>query len=129
MRVVFDRASELIGINSDKSFAKKLDQLHQEGRIGADDKEYLEVLTDAGSAAAHRGWEPDVEQLRVLTSIMEHFVSRFILKDEAVRLRGAIPPRQKRRNLEVVQLEKSVIEFPASKTTSKDDPLVPDHEK
>jgi hypothetical protein len=53
---------------------------------------------------------------------------RFILKDEAGRLRGAIPPRQKRRNLEVVQSEKSVIEFPASKTTSKDDPPVPDHE-
>jgi hypothetical protein len=102
------------------------DQLYQEGRIGADDKEYLEVLTDAGSAAAHRGWEPDVEQLRVLTSIMEHFVSRFILKDEAGRLKGAIPPRQKRPNLEVIQ--KSVIDFPASKTL-KDGPAVPDLEK
>ena len=30
--------------------------------------------------------------------------------------------------VEVVQSEKSVIEFPASKTTSKDDPPVPDHE-
>jgi hypothetical protein len=128
MRVVFDRASELIGIDPDKSFAKKLEQLHQEGHIGAADKEYLQILTDAGSAAAHRGWEPDVEQLRVLTSIMEHFVRRFILKDEAGRLREAIPPRHKRRTFEVVQSEKSVIEFPASKTTSKDDPLVPDHE-
>jgi hypothetical protein len=31
MRVVFDRASELIGIDPDKSFAKKLEQLHQDG--------------------------------------------------------------------------------------------------
>jgi hypothetical protein len=125
MRVVFDRATELIGIDPNKSFVKKLEQLHQDGHIGAAEKEHLfEILTDAGSAAAHRGWEPDVEQLRVLTDIMEHFVRRFILRDEAGRLKGAIPPRQKRRNLEVVQSEKSVIEFPASKTTSKDDPPV-----
>jgi hypothetical protein len=92
--VVLDRASELVGINPNKSFAKKLEQLHSDRHIGAADKETVQVLTDAGSVAAHRGWEPDTEQLAVLTSIIEHFVTRFILKEEAGKLRQFIPPRQ-----------------------------------
>jgi hypothetical protein len=108
------------------SFVKKLEQLHQEGHIGRADKECLEVLTDAGSAAAHRGWEPDEEQLRVLISIMEHFVTRFILKNEAGKLRGSIPVRQKRRNLEVPTQSENLIDFPVSKTPK--DSRVADHE-
>jgi hypothetical protein len=118
------RATELIGIDPDKSFSKKLEQLHKEGQIGTTEKEYLEVLTDAGSAAAHRGWEPDAEQLRVLTSIMEHFVSRFILKEEAGKLKGSIPPRQKQRSGEVRIQSENLIEFPVSKTSN--DPPTPD---
>src|SRR5262249_717377 len=80
MRVVFERASELVGVDPEKSFAKKIDQLCNDGHIGAGDKETLGVLTDAGSAAAHRGWEPQPQQLSTLVSIIEHFVRRFIVK-------------------------------------------------
>jgi hypothetical protein len=48
MRVVFERASELIGVEASKSFAKKLDQLRADGHIGAAERERLEVLTDVG---------------------------------------------------------------------------------
>ena len=64
MRGVFERASELIGVDPDKAFAKKLDQLLRDGHIGIVEKDNLEVLTEAGSAAAHRGWEPDLSSTK-----------------------------------------------------------------
>jgi hypothetical protein len=120
MRVVFDRASELIGVDPSKNFDKKLDQLFRDGHISAGEKERLEVLTDAGGAAAHRGWEPSLEHLNTLTSITEHFVKSFILKEEAGKLKNSIPPRQKRRTID--DHGQSVVEFPHSKL-SKNPPL------
>lgn len=55
IRTVFDRASELLGVDPSKSFANKLAELESLGKIGSDQRQTLEVLTDAGSAAAHRG--------------------------------------------------------------------------
>jgi hypothetical protein len=66
MRTVFDRASELVGVDPTKSFTKKLEQLYNEGHIGATERERLEILTDAGSAAAHRGWEPNPQSSKSL---------------------------------------------------------------
>jgi hypothetical protein len=114
MRVVFERASELVGVDPDKTFAKKLDQLTNDGHIGVADKQTLEVLTDAGGAAAHRGWEPDLEQLSTLVSIMEHFVKRFILSEEAEKLKDSIPPRKNQRKPNSGQLAQ-LIEFPPPK--------------
>jgi hypothetical protein len=111
MRVVFDRASELIGVDPSQSFGKKLDQLQKDGHIGATQRESLEVLTDAGGAAAHRGWAPDQEQLNILTSIMEHFVSNFILQQEAGRLKEIIPPRQRQRAREEREQSAQLIEL------------------
>jgi hypothetical protein len=95
MRVVFDRASELVGIDTSESFANKLNQLHREHLISKSQKESLEVLTDAGSAAAHRGWEPDPKQLRILLNIMEHFVSSFVLEDAPLPCWPARPKRMR----------------------------------
>ena len=94
MRTVFDRASELVGVDPTKSFTKKLVQLYNEGHISATERERLEILTDAGSAAAHRGWEPNPQELQVLASIMEHFVRSFSLKEEAAKLKEGIPSRK-----------------------------------
>jgi Domain of unknown function (DUF4145) len=73
LRTAFDIASELLGVEPSKSFGKKLDQLNKDGYISSAEKENLQVLTDAGGAAAHRGWEPNREQLNVLVLIMEQF--------------------------------------------------------
>ena len=115
MRTVFDQASEYLGVEPYMSFDKKLDQLVHEGHIGASEKVFLDVLTDAGSAAAHRAWEPDLQQLNTLARIMEHFLQSILLKAEAGTLKLAIPRRQTSRNQSGRGLPPDVIEFPSPK--------------
>jgi Domain of unknown function (DUF4145) len=96
LRTAFDRASELLGVDPRKSFADKLSQLVEDGHIGSTEKASLDVLTDAGSAAAHRGWKPKLKQLDTLSSIMEQFVYRtFVLNAEAKRVKTSIPSRKR----------------------------------
>jgi hypothetical protein len=111
MGVVFERAAELIGVDPSRNFTQKLDDLHLGGHISAVERERLEVLTNARGAAAHRGWVPDAEQLNVLIGIMEHFVNGLILKDEAGKLKQAIPARQKHRKAEPLQKSAELIEL------------------
>jgi hypothetical protein len=79
-------------------FKEKLDQLQNKGHISASERAQLDILTDAGGAAAHRGWEPTADQLNTIMSIVETFIHRkFILESEVKRLRAQIPRRKKRR--------------------------------
>jgi hypothetical protein len=94
IRTVFDRASEILGIDPAKRFDEKLHELFDQGGIGRDELRMLDALTDAGSAAAHRGWAPTPEQLDVMMASIEGFVYRtFILGDQAKRLKAAVPPK------------------------------------
>jgi hypothetical protein len=98
LRTVFDRASEKMGVDPALPFDEKLDELEQMGKIGPSEKKTLETLTDAGGAAAHRGWKPTIAQLGTLMSIGKQFLHRtFILESEAQALKSKIPPRQKRK--------------------------------
>jgi Domain of unknown function (DUF4145) len=95
-RTIFDRASELLGIDPAMSFKQKLYQLHSKGHISASEREHLDILTDAGGAAAHRGWKPGWQQLDTIMLLIETFVHRkFILEAAAKQLQAQIPPRQK----------------------------------
>ncbi len=97
-RTVFDRASELLKIDPSLTFKEKLDLLQQHGHIGASEREHLDLLIDAGSAAAHRGWKPSTVQLNTIMSIVEAFIYRtFVLDAEAKKLKKQIPDRQKRK--------------------------------
>ena len=96
MRIVFDRASELLGVNPETTFANKLEQLVGNGHIGLSERKALDVLTNAGSAAAHRGWKPTEYQLDALATIMEQFVHRtMVTADTADELGQRIPKRRK----------------------------------
>jgi hypothetical protein len=91
LRTIFDRASEKFGVDPDKSFKAKLDELVTLGKIGQTERDSLDVLTDAGGAAAHRGWKPSVGQLGTLMNIGEAFLYRTIILDaEAQRLKKSI---------------------------------------
>jgi hypothetical protein len=97
IRTVFDRSSELLDIDPALSFAEKLNALLANGKIGVAERETLDTLTDAGGAAAHRGWRPSPEQLDTMMSVVEAFIYRNFVLDEAVkRLKATVPPKPKR---------------------------------
>jgi hypothetical protein len=99
IRTIFDRAAELLGVDPDLSFAGKLAALETNGKIAVDERRILGTLTDAGSAAAHRGWRPTVDQLMTMMDIIEAFIHRnFILKHAADRIRDSMPVRPPRRS-------------------------------
>lgn len=94
VRTVFDRATELLCIDASLTFAAKLDKLVETGRIGSDERDLLDVLTDTGSAAAHRGWRPNPRQLSDMMDILESFLNRaFSLPAKSKRLRDNVPTR------------------------------------
>ncbi|UYN94370.1 MAG: DUF4145 domain-containing protein [Enhydrobacter sp.] len=76
LRTVFDAATEVLGIDPSLSFKKKLDQLVADSKIDKLQRETLNALTDAGSAAAHRGWKPTNQELDIMFTIMESFLHR-----------------------------------------------------
>lgn len=97
-RTIFDRASELLKVDPALTFKEKLDQLQREGHISASEGAHLDILTDAGGAAAHRGWQPAAEQLNTIMTIVESFIHRKFVLDPAVkRLKSQIPRRQRRK--------------------------------
>jgi len=97
VRTAFDRASEVLGIDAELSFAKKLSELVATGNIGTSEKAILEVLTDAGSAAAHRAWRPKREELDVMLDAIEGFLNRsFVVSGEASKLLSVVPSRPKK---------------------------------
>lgn len=94
MRTAFDRASELLGIDSALTFEKKLQGLVNDGRIAPDEKATLSALIDGGSAAVHRGWRPKAAELETMAQLTESFLQRtFILGTAAEALKSSIPPR------------------------------------
>lgn len=97
IRTVFDRASELLGVDPGLTFNKKLDKLVDEGKIGTEERTTLAILTDAGSAAAHRGWRPSPEDLDTMMSLVEQFLHKSFISGQAANsLRAAVPPRRRR---------------------------------
>lgn len=98
IRTTFDRGTELLGIDPAKKFFEKLDDLLTSGKIGQSERDALDVLADAGGAAAHRGWEPSVKQLDTMMDIIEAFCHRnFVLNSKVGELKPQIPPKQKRK--------------------------------
>jgi hypothetical protein len=97
LRTALDRATEVLGIDPAKSFEEKLDELRDGGWIGQTERDILGVVTDAGNAAAHRGWEPDNREVAELLSSLEVFLHRaFIVGQKALTIRSSIPARPKR---------------------------------
>jgi len=95
IRTAFDRASDLLNVEKEQTFGEKLTELVESGWIGSSEKDVLELLTDAGSAAAHRGWKPTPRQLDTIMSIFESFLQRnMILGPEAKKLRQNVPKRK-----------------------------------
>ena len=63
IRTAFDASTEVLGIHPSLRFEEKLDALEAAGHIDGSQRKVLNALTDAGSAAAHRGWLPNGGEL------------------------------------------------------------------
>lgn len=96
-RTVFDRASQLLGVDARDSFKRKLHRLSADGRISDDEEDILQVLVDAGSAAAHRGWRPTVDELSTMIDVVESFLHRsFIAGGGIKKLKASVPAKPRK---------------------------------
>lgn len=92
MRIVFDRTAVMLGLNAADPFAKKLKDLQVRGFIGITERDGLEALIEAGSAAAHRAWQPNSAQLHTLIERLETFIHGvFVLHPDVLKLKTEIP--------------------------------------
>lgn len=97
LRTALDRATDVLGIDQALTFVEKLKKLKDDGWIGDTEHDILEVVTDAGNAAAHRGWQPAEQQVFQLVQAMEVFLQRaFIVGKQALSIKEKIPPKQRR---------------------------------
>tara|TARA_R110002124_G_scaffold74589_6_gene200179 strand:- start:4805 stop:5551 length:747 start_codon:yes stop_codon:yes gene_type:complete len=98
LRTALDRGTEVLSIDPAKTFAEKLAELQSGGWIGATEHDILGVITDAGNAAAHRGWSPDETDATQLLDAMEVFLQRaFIVGQKALSIRNNIPAKPRRK--------------------------------
>ncbi|WP_175044909.1 DUF4145 domain-containing protein [Burkholderia lata] len=98
LRTALDRATEKLGIHPGLTFDAKLQELKSGGWIGETEYLVLDVVTDAGNAAAHRGWQPDEAQIFQLVQAMEVFLQRaFVVGKQALSIKEFIPPKPARR--------------------------------
>lgn len=94
-RTLLDRAMFLRVDDPPGGFAGKLDLMVERGHIGKHERDILWAITDAGSAAAHRGYAPSAQHLDTIVATVENFLHReFVLKTAAGDVRSATPPRR-----------------------------------
>lgn len=97
VRALLDKTFELAGADPAAGFEEKLKSLTAEGVISIRDKETLTIMTDAGSAASHRGWQPDADALDTILEAAEAVLHRVVvLPSNAQRLQQQVPPKPQR---------------------------------
>lgn len=89
------------------TFKDKLNKLESEGYIDSTEKELLDAVTEAGNAAAHRGYAPDEQLLNSVMDILESLFDRIYFKPDrdkellrkARELKSKIPKRKRLSNI------------------------------
>ncbi|HEC2579714.1 DUF4145 domain-containing protein [Raoultella ornithinolytica] len=98
LRTAFDRAIEIIGIDTALSMKQKVDAVFKEGFVGETEHSQLDIVTEAGNAAAHRGWSPNSYEFTPLLHAMERFIEKSVMRDKSIEeLKERIPMKQKKR--------------------------------
>ncbi len=94
IRTLLDRAMYLCVGDPKGGFGGKLDLMVTNGHIGKDERATLEIIIDAGNAAAHRGAVPSTSHLATIIDVAESLLHReFVLKPAASQVKAATPPR------------------------------------
>ena len=84
------------------TFKVKLKKLETDGYIDSTERELLDAITEAGNAAAHRGFAPDEKLLESVIDILESLFDKFYIKPKrdkellkkARELKSKIPKRK-----------------------------------
>jgi len=103
IRTSFDIVSEVLKVDPAKRFEQKVADLVDKGFIKEAEKDHINILVDAGSASAHRGWKPRVTDLDALMDILEDFIFNSLVLPSRKKARAAriakvkekVPPKQK----------------------------------
>ncbi|UVM63295.1 DUF4145 domain-containing protein [Pseudomonas sp. B21-010] len=83
LRTAFDRSTEVLKVDPALSLEAKVKHLLEVGFIGETESETLAVVTDAGSAAAHRAWSPNQDEFQTLLITLEQFIYRTVISGKA----------------------------------------------
>ena len=79
------------------SFARNLKSFEELGYVSRIERERLETILEAGSAAIHRDFSPETSDVITLVDITEHIVQSVYLHDPKIAaLRKRVPPRTKK---------------------------------
>ncbi len=80
------------------TFAMGLKALEESGFVSSKNREVLEAVLDAGSAAAHRGHAAKKENVNSTMDIVENMLQAvYLLHDAAQKLKECTPPRPARK--------------------------------
>jgi hypothetical protein len=101
LRTSFDIAAELLGVDPNKTFAQKVTDLVERNLIKESEKDHIDILVEAGSASAHRGWKPNLSDLDALMDTLEEFIynsmvlpaRRKAAAERIAMLKTKVPPR------------------------------------
>ena len=94
-RTLIDRLIVLT-VGDKGSFEKGIAALLDEGKISQHERQILEPVVQAGHAAAHRGWAPTKEQLKIILDTVEGLIHRLLVQPKlAEELEEAVPNRGK----------------------------------
>ncbi|WP_089168494.1 DUF4145 domain-containing protein [Azotobacter chroococcum] len=97
LRTALDRSTEILKLDPGEFLALRLRKLKEQGFIGKAEAETLEVVTEAGNAAAHRAWAPSRDEFKSLLLALEHFIQRNIVSEKvALKISMNIPPKPSR---------------------------------
>jgi len=78
------------------SFRHKLEETEHQGFVARKNLEILDAALDAGSAAAHRGFNPAPSHLNQVMDIVENLLQAvYVLQDSASQIRKATPKRKR----------------------------------
>lgn len=94
VRAALDHLMMLM-LGSDKgTFKHKLDEMVQKGHLTKQQRDNLDIVIDAGSASAHRGFKPPVELLDEMIAVTEGLVRGYYITGPMLNtMKAHIPPR------------------------------------
>lgn len=95
-RTLIDRLIVLT-VGDKGNFQRGLNALIEGGKISQHERDILEPVVQAGHAAAHRGWAPSKDQLKIILDTVEGLIHRLlVLPSLAEQLEEAVPGRERK---------------------------------